>query len=272
MQRTIKDYNAFCRWITRFTFGDAYEQTRKFSIDTGTPYSYGMDMLDDIFGNQFATSFPSLGNALQLITEQTTLYFDDEWLLKYSTFHLSPSFARAVAYSCDDQNASQYDDDPSKTFYNKWMLSVALNLSMHRLEDQRGLMILNRVKSMLQLSTTDAVGNIDIAETSTPRVETTVSNSSNFKSTTDDEASVYGFNSSSAVKVSEGKSTTSGIDTENSNTMTTTHLGQDDFTRKGFDGKGNLTKQIVLAQQLDALKHEALDYVLGQFRDYLFTI
>ena len=269
--RQIEDtigYRGYCKLWEQRVFIDVYEDYRKKynAIHIYSPIVFNDGLINDsaLDGTSFNAVCPNLCGALRLAFGDATFdYFDDEWLLDFSEFHISPKFAKdfgyyACSYSGDwDDNPQNWSFPITCTGYEKIFLRM-----LERVEREQGLQLLAMATALFNsYDPQEFMMNKYENEKYTPKAKQTITTKDNFKTTTtskfksETDNNTYGFNSSSPVPT--GGSETSGLSTDNENVTSGVEADNHSSVETSYDGAYDEWERKGMNQNIqDALKKE----------------
>ena len=261
-------------------FYEIYMRMRKSLIETmGTNFAYNSGIIDkcafdglNLGRNDFQGVCPNFCKALNYaFGDDWDMLFKDEWLTEFNSFYLSKHFVNEIM-----QFASMVGTYKTDDFFYPFdfsMMGDCIQYFLGELDLKHGVALLKYAEMLFANDDIDTLRNVDITEINTPRVKTTIDDTSNFKTEveslnnfkTTNNNRVYGFNSSSAVD--DSSSTSSGNENDNHSKVTTSGVEDDNNTKVTTSGveDDNNSKRIITQDLQDTFTRTGLD---GRFNKF----
>ena len=266
----------------------------------GVPYGDGLikEMLDYLGTLTFASVCPSLAQVIGDIEGSAVTDLEDIFLLEsFSSFHLSMKFIiLLVSAMMANDGDNVFNAFAPLEASSKKSQATAMYRVLNDAEKHQGANIVAKWKAYsTSYSPDDALLNKDIVETITPEVvktisteesfKTTTSNKSNFKTEVTESDSTHGFDSSTEVPTTGSQVTTEGTDEynnseitmeggkdDNFSTITESKEGSDEKTIRGFDPTRGMTRQDLLAKEMQIRSIDFLKMVKEAIRREMLDI
>lgn len=297
MIKPIENYIEFSKRMTCYRFGELYEHFRKRynALNPLHPRGFDTDFINEVISQTAFQIAPNMYGAIALLDGGTDSHriVEDDDLLHFTSFRISPQFARFLALQAENNGGQIKDNNPldditlTYTSFGKALLSCIVEV-----ERRFGLQMLRSATALLDsYSDEEALGNVHLKETYTPRVETTIENEQAFKTTTTtntktdmtttEDASTYGFDSSSPTPTGKTTTNVSGLPTNNETKVVsdgnvtdnhdkskTSYTGENTNVKEGLNGLK--TPQEMVLQEMELRKADFKRMWLNCFKQVMF--
>lgn len=297
MIKPIENYIEFSKRMTCYRFGELYEHFRKRynALNPLSPIPFGDGFINKIIVDTAFQIAPNMYGAIALLDGGTDSHriVEDDDLLHFTSFRISPQFARFLAYQAEINGGKIKDNNPlDDTTMTYHAFGKALHSCIVEVERRFGLQMLRSANALLDSYTNaEALGNVHLKETYTPRVETTIENENAFKTTTTtnsktdmtttEDTSTYGFDSSSPTPTGKTTTNVSGLPTNNETKVVsdgsvtdnhdkskTSYTGDNTNMKEGLNGLK--TPQEMVLQEMELRKADFKRMWLDCFKRVMF--
>ena len=297
MIKPIENYIEFSKRMTCYRFGELYEHFRKRynALNPLSPCLFDDNFIDKVIAQTAFAIAPNMYGAIALLDggDGAQRIVEDDDLLHFTSFRISPQFARFLAHQAENNGGMIKDNNPLDDITLTYTsFGKALSACIVEVERRFGLQMLRSATALLDsYSDTEALGNVYLKETYTPRVKTTIENEQAFKTTTTtntktdmtttEDVDTYGFDSSSPTPTGKTTTNVSGLPTDNETKVVSDGSVTDnhDKSETSYDGdntnmkeglNGLKTPQEMVMQEMELRKADFKRMWLNCFKQVMF--